>query len=102
MRRRVSIGNGRFWRCWNRRERLKTMSTPTLPGIVSVPSPYSVEETLSKLEVTIASKGLMLFAHIDHGAGAEQAGLKMAPAHVLIFGHAKGGTPLMVDRKSPR
>jgi len=65
-------------------------------GIASIPSPYSVEETLAKLKAFIASKGLHLFSHIDHGAGATEAGLHMQPAHVLIFGHAKAGTPLMV------
>jgi len=65
-------------------------------GIASILSPYSIDVTLSKLEAFIKSKGLTLFAHIDHGAGAVQAGLQMQPAHVLIFGHAKAGTPLMV------
>jgi uncharacterized protein (DUF302 family) len=65
-------------------------------GIASIPSPYSVEVTISKLKAVIESKGLTLFAHIDHGAGAAQAGLEMRPAHVLIFGQAKAGTPLMV------
>jgi uncharacterized protein (DUF302 family) len=65
-------------------------------GIASIPSPYLLEVSISKLKAIIESKGLMLFAHIDHGAGAAQAGLKMQPAHVLIFGHAKAGTPLMV------
>jgi uncharacterized protein (DUF302 family) len=65
-------------------------------GIASILSPYPVELTVSKLKAVIESKSLTLFAHIDHGAGAEQAGLHMQPAHVLIFGHAKAGTPLMV------
>jgi uncharacterized protein (DUF302 family) len=65
-------------------------------GIASIPSPYSVELTISKLKAVIESKGLTLFAHIDHGAGATQAGLHAQPAHVLIFGLAKAGTPLMV------
>ncbi|HUB66933.1 MAG TPA: DUF302 domain-containing protein [Candidatus Methylacidiphilales bacterium] len=65
-------------------------------GIASLSSPYSVDVTVSKLKDLIASNGLNLFAHIDHGAGAAQAGLQMQPAHVLIFGHAKAGTPLMV------
>ena len=64
-------------------------------GIASIPSPYSAAETVSRLTRTVASKGLRLFAHIDHGAGAAEAGLQMQPAHVLIFGHAKAGTPLM-------
>jgi uncharacterized protein (DUF302 family) len=52
--------------------------------------------TLEKLKAVIAAKGLHLFAHIDHRAGAIEARLEMQPAHVLIFGHAKAGTPLMV------
>ena len=66
------------------------------PGIASIPSPYPIEVTLSKLKAFIAGKGLNLFAHIDHSAGATEAGLHMQPAHVLIFGHAKAGTPLMI------
>lgn len=68
----------------------------TFPGISSILSPFSLDTTVSKLESAIAAKGLNLFAHIDHGLGATQAGLRMQPAHVLIFGHARAGTPLMV------
>ncbi len=67
-------------------------------GVASIPSPFSIGETLAKLKAAIAAKGLMLLAHIDHAQGARDAGLKMQEAHVLIFGHAKAGTPLMVAR----
>jgi uncharacterized protein (DUF302 family) len=70
----------------------------TAPGIASILSLYPVEETVARLKAAIASKGLQLFAHIDHGAGAAAVGLTMLPAHVLIFGQAKAGTPLMVAR----
>jgi len=36
-----------------------------------------------------------VFANIDHGAGAAAAGLSLRPTRLLIFGNAKGGTPLM-------
>lgn len=65
-------------------------------GIASVQSPYSVEVTVAKFTAAIEGKGLTLFAHIDHGAGARQVGLQMQEAHVLIFGTAKAGTPLMI------
>ena len=71
---------------------------PNSSGTRTMASPDSVEVTLAKLKAFIANKGLTLFAHIDHTAGATQAGLHMQPAHVLIFGHAKAGTPLMVAR----
>ena len=65
-------------------------------GISSIASPHSLEATLSRLEAAIRNKGLTLFAHIDHAAGAREAGLQMQEAHVFIFGNAKAGTPLMV------
>jgi len=67
-------------------------------GIASIESPFPVDVTLARLKATIAGKGLTLFAHIDHALGARQAGLQMQEAHVLIFGHAKAGTPVMVAR----
>ena len=38
---------------------------------------------------------MTVFARIDHAAGAASAGLPLRPTEVLIFGNAKGGTPLM-------
>jgi uncharacterized protein (DUF302 family) len=37
-----------------------------------------------------------LFAHFDHSGEAAKAGLTMQPAHVLVFGNPKAGTPLML------
>lgn len=51
---------------------------------------------MAKLKEFIAGKGLTLFADVDHAEGARQVGLEMRPARVLIFGHPKAGTPLMV------
>ena len=39
---------------------------------------------------------MTLFARIDHAAGARDAGLEMPPTVVLIYGNAKGGTPIML------
>src|SRR4029077_4189257 len=36
-----------------------------------------------------------IFARIDHTAGAREAGLELRPTEVIIFGNARGGTPLM-------
>jgi uncharacterized protein (DUF302 family) len=68
----------------------------SVEGIVTRPSPFSVEETLERLQAAIRARNLTLFAHIDHQAEAERVGLTMQAAHVLIFGNPKGGTPLMV------
>ena len=69
---------------------------PSVDGIVTSSSPFSVEETLKRLQEVIHSRNLTLFANIDHSGEAKRVGLTMQEAHVLIFGNPKGGTPLMV------
>ncbi|HTZ88761.1 MAG TPA: DUF302 domain-containing protein [Alloacidobacterium sp.] len=69
-------------------------------GIVTIPSRYSVDETVSRLEHTLAEKGIKLFTLVDHSGEAEKAGLKMPPTKVAIFGSPKAGTPLMLATPS--
>ncbi len=65
-------------------------------GLLQVASPYSVDETLRRLESVLAERGVEVFALIDHSGEAEKVGLKMRPTKLVIFGNPKGGTPLMV------
>jgi uncharacterized protein (DUF302 family) len=69
-------------------------------GLDRVPSHYSVEETVRRLEAAFAAKGLQVFAVVDHSGEAEKVGLKMRPTKVVIFGSPKAGTPLMVAAPS--
>jgi uncharacterized protein (DUF302 family) len=69
-------------------------------GLVKVPSRYSVEETLRRLEAVFTEKGLKVFAVIDHSGEAEKVGLKMRPTKVVLFGSPRSGTPLMVAAPS--
>ena len=64
--------------------------------MVHLRSPYSVSETLGRLESLLQSKGVTIFARVDHSGEAEKAGLQMRPTQLLIFGSPKAGTPLMV------
>jgi uncharacterized protein (DUF302 family) len=65
-------------------------------GIVKIPSHHSVDETVDKLTTILKSKGVTLFALVDHSGEAEKVGMKMPPTKLLIFGNPKGGTPLML------
>ena len=67
----------------------------TADGLITVRSNYGPEETMDRLEAEVKGKGLTVFAHIDHAAGAAAIGLSLDPTDLLIFGNAKGGTPLM-------
>lgn len=58
-------------------------------------SRHSVEVTVNKLTEVFQSKGLHIFAVIDHQQAARKAGLEMQPATVIIYGAPKAGTPLM-------
>jgi len=64
-------------------------------GLTTLPSTYSAKETMDRLEADLKAKGLTVFARIDHSAGAKEVGLPLRPTELLIFGNARGGTPLM-------
>ena len=64
-------------------------------GLVTVRSNHDPKETMRRLEAEVKAKGLTVFAHVDHAAGAAEVGLPLRATDLLIFGNAKGGTPLM-------
>jgi uncharacterized protein (DUF302 family) len=64
-------------------------------GLTTIESHFGPKETLDRLETEVKAKGLTVFARIDHAAGATAVGLNLLPTAVLIFGNARGGTPLM-------
>ena len=68
-------------------------------GIINVKSRFSVAETIDRLVEAVTGAGLVVFARIDHGAGALEIGAPLRPTELLIFGNPKGGTPLMQDRQ---
>jgi uncharacterized protein (DUF302 family) len=65
-------------------------------GIITKASPYSVDETVNRIEAVVRAHGLTLFALIDHSGEAARVGLTMQPTKLLIFGSPTAGTPLMV------
>src|ERR1035438_6303392 len=64
-------------------------------GLTTIRSSFGPQDTMSRLEAAVLAKGMTVFARIDHAAGAITVGLPLRPTEVLIFGNAKGGTPLM-------
>jgi uncharacterized protein (DUF302 family) len=64
-------------------------------GLTTIASSYGPKETMDRLETEIRAKGMSVFARIDHAAGAAEVGLTLAPTELIIFGNARGGTPLM-------
>lgn len=69
-------------------------------GMTTLPSTFGPEETMRKLQAEVTAKGMTVFAHVDHAAGAAAVGLSLRPTDLLIFGNARGGTPLMQAEQS--
>jgi uncharacterized protein (DUF302 family) len=55
---------------------------------------------VERVKSILQSKGITLFALVDHSGEAERVGLKMPPTRLLIFGSPKAGTPLMLAAPS--
>ena len=69
-------------------------------GIIDLPSNHSVDQTVEKLKNILQSKGVTLFALVDHSGEAQKVGMTMPPTKLLIFGSPKAGTPLMLAAPS--
>jgi uncharacterized protein (DUF302 family) len=76
------------------------MTPAASKGIIDRPSNHSVEQTVDRLKNLLQSKGVTLFALVDHSGEAEKIGMKMRPTKLLIFGTPKAGTPLMLAAPS--
>lgn len=68
---------------------------PDPSGLVIVESENNVNTTADKLENILKSKGITVFARVDHAAGAKKVGKELRPTVLLIFGNPKLGTPVM-------
>ena len=61
-------------------------------GIVSVKSAYSIGETVERLKKDIADKGIKFFDEIDQSKLEADAGIKLRPSILLVFGNPPLGT----------
>jgi uncharacterized protein (DUF302 family) len=66
-----------------------------MEGLTSIRSRFGPKETMDRLETEIRAQKMEIFARLDHAAGAAAAGLELRPTELIIFGNARGGTPLM-------
>lgn len=76
------------------------MAPATNNGIITIPSNHSVDQTVEKLRNLLQSKGVTIFAIVDHSGEAEKVGLTMPATKLVIFGSPKAGTPLMLASPS--
>lgn len=72
------------------------VSSEALPksndGVVRVKSSYNFQETIERLKKDIAAKGIRFFSEIDQTELAAEAGIKLNPSTLLVFGNPPLGT----------
>jgi uncharacterized protein (DUF302 family) len=61
-------------------------------GVVRVRSAYPIGETIERLKKDIADKGIKFFSEIDQSKLAAEAGIKLPPSVLLVFGNPPLGT----------
>ena len=71
-----------------------------MKGLVTIQSHYPAKETIDRLASIIESKGMTVFARLDHAANAVKQDLPLRPTELIIFGNPKVGTFLMQDKQT--
>ena len=66
-------------------------------GTVKLRSAYSMTETIERLKQDIASKGITFFTAIEQSKLAEDAGVKLRPSTLLIFGNPALGVQFITS-----
>ena len=69
-------------------------------GIIRAASPYSVDETVTRLQSEIETQGLRSMATVNHAANATNVDRTLSPTQVILFGNPNAGTPLMQSNQT--
>ncbi len=72
-------------------------SVPQLAGdgVVRVKSAYAIDETIARLKRDIAAKGIRFFQEVDQRQLAAEAGIRVLPSTLLVFGNPPLGTQFL-------
>jgi uncharacterized protein (DUF302 family) len=77
------------------------VSSPALAGndgVITVKSAFPIGETIERLKKDIADKGIKFFDEIDQSKLAADAGIKLRPSVLLIFGNPPLGTQFITAK----
>ena len=65
-------------------------------GVITRPSPYSVKETIDRIQHFLQQQGVTIYARIDQQSEIDHAGLFLPPLEFIMFGKPKAGGPMMI------
>jgi uncharacterized protein (DUF302 family) len=72
---------------------------PSAPrdGVISVRSAYALPETVDRLKKDVAAKGIMMFFTVDQAKLAADAGIRLRPSTLLVFGNPALGAQFITS-----
>ena len=70
---------------------------PAADGLIKVRSAYSVEETIDRIRKDIADKGIVFFMAVDQSRLAAEAGIRVRPSTLLVFGNPPLGAQFLTS-----
>ena len=66
-------------------------------GIIKVRSAYSLDESVARMKQDIAAKGITFFLAVDQSKLAADAGIKLRPSTLLVFGNPALGSQFITS-----
>jgi len=66
-------------------------------GIIKVKSAYSLDESIARMKQDIAAKGITFFLAVDQSKLAADAGIKLRPSTLLVFGNPALGSQFITS-----
>lgn len=73
------------------------VANPNDNGVVTVKSAHGFNDTVAKLKEDISKKGIKFFLAVDQSALGADAGLKLYPSTLLIFGNPPLGIQFLTS-----
>jgi len=67
-------------------------------GVITRQSPYTVTETIDRLQTFLQQHGATIYARIDQQAEVQKAGQTLLPLQFILFGNPKAGGPIMAQK----
>ena len=66
-------------------------------GVIRVRSAVGVDQTIARIEKSVADKGIRFFDDIDQTRLAAGAGIQLQPSHLLVFGNPPLGIKFLTS-----
>jgi uncharacterized protein (DUF302 family) len=66
-------------------------------GLIKVRSAYSVDETVERIRKDIVDKGIVFFMAVDQAKLAAEAGIRVRPSTLLVFGSPPLGAQFLTS-----